>query len=464
MIQFFPSAAARRQFAAAIAIAAVACASVFYAGSSAGQSSDSADDNAPRNRSDARRDAEQRRQRRAERSAEATGAPTGFPTLRLEGDEEKVYGSNSVGCREPDGKEVRNDHSDQPAHAFRDYNGQVHMLASSRQNFLLLGPSLNQVARRGCEHTVVSNGSSAPETFDQFQWLMSVYTDDGRTVYGLTHHEFHGDLTVPECRGGAEDSLRRRGKTVFQGAEGKRGEGWTMRCWYTSVNLVVSRDGGFNFLPPGGKARPMAQLPYRFASDMERAGPHSPTNIVKHPTDGRYYVMIQTSPYRDQARGTCVARATDLQKADWRAWGGSDFDISFVNPYASAVQDPARHVCATVVPWLALSLSYNTQARAFLMIGYDTRGAIYSWSNDLVRWTPAQVLLQATIRSRNARSPEATAHYSALDPNSAGRNFDQTGANFFLYFTRYLGGSEGGPRGWQYEGRELVRRRVAVVQ
>ena len=358
-----------------------------------------------------------------------------------------VYESNMLGCRDEKGGVVPNDHPDMPARAFRDYNGEVRMLANSRQNFQLTGPTLDKVARRSCDRSLTSRNNPEPQAFDHFQWLMSAYTEDGRKVFGLTHHEYHGRLYFPECKD----------------AHGQDGS-WRMRCWYTSVNFVISNDGGRTFDPPGGRQQPIAVLPYRFASDMNRAGPHSPTNIVKHPADKHYYVMLQVSPYRDQPRGTCLMRATDLEKADWRAWSGRAFDVDFPNPYASSITDVKRGICAPVVPWLATSLTYNTHAKAFLLIGYGDEGAVYAWSRDMLRWSDTAALLDAVTLpvAIRRRAPEATAYYSALDPSSPGRNYDQTGGRFFLYYTRYSHPVERGDRGWVFEKRQLVRRAVIL--
>lgn len=377
----------------------------------------------------------------------ATGVASAYPSLRLDGPEELVSESNMLGCKDADGTVVTNDHSDMPARAFRDYTGEVHMLAGSRQNFQLTGPTLDKVARRSCDRAVVSRNNPAPEAFDHFQWLMSAYTEDGKTVFGLTHHEYHGRLYVPECK----NAYARDGS-------------WQMRCWYTSVNLLVSHDGGKTFNAPGGKPRPIAVIPYRFSTDMNRAGPHSPTNIVKQPTEKNYYVMFQVSAYRDQARGTCVMRATDLEKADWRAWGGKAFDVEFANPYVSTIFDPKRHICTPVVPWLATSLTYNTSAKAFLLVGYWTEGAVYAWSRDLVRWSEGSTLMDTLTLplAVRKRASEATAHFSALDPSSPTPNFDQTGARFFLYYTKYFEPLERGERRWGFAKRQLVRRLIVV--
>lgn len=376
------------------------------------------------------------------------GAAGAHPGLRVNGPVELVSESNLLGCRNPDGTPAGNDHPDLPARAFRDHTGQVHLLAGSRQNFQWTGPTLDKVARRTCDRTIVSNANPQPNAFDHYQWLMAAYTEDGKRVYGLTHHEYHGELYASECKVPRD----------------RDGPAWEKRCWYASVNRVDSNDGGTTFAPPGGKPQPIAMLPYRFATDMNRAGIHAPTNIVRHPTDGAYYVMAHASPYRDQARGMCVLRATDLEKGDWRAWGGKAFDVQFANPYTTTISDPRRHVCTPVVPWLARSLTYNTRARAFLLIGNMEDRVIYSWSTDLVRWSEPATLMNAAVYStavRN-RAPEAAAYFSALDPSSPSRSFDQTDGQFYLYYTRFSNAVERGKRGWSYRTRQLVRQPVVV--
>lgn len=379
--------------------------------------------------------------------AVAYGGESVYPALRVDGPEELVSDSNVLGCRSVDGRPLGNDHPDTSARAFRDYSGVVHLIAGSRENFQWTGPTLNEVARRTCDRAVISKANPAPEAFDQYQWLAAVYTEDGKTVYGLTHHEYHGSLSFPECR----DAHDHKGS-------------WRMRCWYASVNLVVSRDGGKTFEPPDGKARPIAVLPYRFAADMNRAGLHSPTNIVKHPEDGNYYVMVYASAYREQPQGMCTMRATNLEKADWRAWGGKDFDVEFANPYRAQIDDPKRHVCTPVVSWVARSLTYNTRARAFLLIGHQRGRVVYAWSRDLIHWSEPATLMEVKefALAVRERASEATAYYSALDPFSAGRSFDQTGERFFLYYTRFSDPVPRGERGWAFRTRQLVRRPVVV--
>ncbi|OGA54307.1 MAG: hypothetical protein A3G24_03645 [Betaproteobacteria bacterium RIFCSPLOWO2_12_FULL_62_13] len=59
----------------------------------------------------------------------AIGAASSYPTLRLDGPAELVSESNTIGCTDETGRVVRIDHSDTAARAFRDYTGQVHLIA-----------------------------------------------------------------------------------------------------------------------------------------------------------------------------------------------------------------------------------------------------------------------------------------------------------------------------------------------
>jgi hypothetical protein len=369
------------------------------------------------------------------------------PRIVLDDAVEVVYRGNALGCKKKDGKAVASDHADIPARAFKDFRGQVHLLASSRRNYELVGPSLDEVARRDCHQLMTGAENPDPSAFDLFHWLSAVYTEDGKHIFGLSHQEYHGEQRYAECRNAmTSDGKRRR------------------HCWYTSINLFTSSDGGSTFAPSRAQSRPLAMLPYPFSTDMDRAGPHSPTNIVRNPRDGRYYFLFFESPYGDQRQGMCVMRARRLDFSDARVWGGGAFDVTFADPYSAGAIKPEEHLCTPVVPWLARSLTYNVIARAFLLLGSDQGQVIYSWSQDLVHWSTPQNLMQAMLppAALKSGSADAFAYFSFLDAASMGLSFETTSESFYLYYTHYTERNRASAAEDAFRHRDLLRRKVTL--
>lgn len=58
-----------------------------------------------------------------------------------------------------------------------------------------VGTSLNNV-HRDCSspfaNEIKLEANNTPESFDNWKWFRSPWTNDGKTVYGLIHNEFHG--------------------------------------------------------------------------------------------------------------------------------------------------------------------------------------------------------------------------------------------------------------------------------
>ena len=109
---------------------------------------------------------------------------------------------------------------DAPARAFRDADGQVHLIASHYVTRAMVGPSLDAV-RHDCRRVMVSDLDGDPARFDDREWITAPYTTDGRTVYALVHNEYQGDKHPGRCP--SEEYLK---------------------CWYNSITLARSTDGG----------------------------------------------------------------------------------------------------------------------------------------------------------------------------------------------------------------------------
>jgi hypothetical protein len=341
--------------------------------------------------------------------------------VEITGLEETVFDWSQSACA-PD------DIPDLPARAFRDAQGRVHLIASHYTNRSMTGPDLDHLTR-DCSVIMASHYNPDPATFDDREWLSSTYTLDGKKVFALVHDEYQGHTHPGRCPSGE----------YFE-------------CWYNAVTLAVSTDGGLSFghAPPPGHL--VASIPYPYVSDSGPAGIFQPSNIVRNAADDHYYALLRVQQHRDQPQGTCVMRTTDLaDPKSWRAWGGSAFDVRFIDPYLELDKAPQEQICQPVsydeIQLMVESLTFNTHFDKFLLVGTaverdregDTvSGIYYSTSGDLIDWTPRKLIVEVESRQTyQCGDPDPIAYPSVLDPDSSSRNFETTGKRAYLYFTRF---------------------------
>lgn len=314
---------------------------------------------------------------------------------------------------------------DTPARAFRNGGGTVNLLASHHVTRRSTGPELDALAR-DCRVVMASHEDPRPERFDDREWIASVYTPDGNRVAALVHNEYQGHRHPNRCPSG---SYR--------------------RCWYNSITLAVSKDGGRSFThaePPGHL---VAALPERYVPDSGPQGVFSASNIVQGRGDGFFYAMFQLVS-EDHGSGTCVMRTSDpFDAGSWRAWDGEGFRLKFGDPYRS--EDPGERFCRAIskdqIATMRHSLTFNTYLDKYLLVGVesarDPRGedpvaGIYlSTSDDLINWSPRRLLMEAELPWTFECGDDMPVNYpSLLDPDSPSRNFDVTSQTGYLYFTR----------------------------
>jgi hypothetical protein len=368
------------------------------------------------------------------------GGGRGNPPIVLAGREEVVFDWDRDAC-EPI------DLPDTPARAFRDQNGKVQLYSSHYVTRRFTGDSLSRL-EHPCRLAMSSSFDPLPTRFDDRSWLSSIWTPDGRTIYGLVHEEYQGNTHPGRCPSG-----------VYR------------RCWYSAITSASSRDGGRTF----SRAMPpvlVASDPYPYLPDFGRPyGVFAPSNIVRK---GDYlYVLLHVESYGAQRNGTCLARTRDpSDPGSWRAWDGHAFSIQFANPYATPPPVPNDHVCEPVgraeIERMSNSLTFNTYLGKYLLVGvsggYDPAqrrsewGFYYSVSDDLIRWSQRKLLheteLPWTYRCGD-RNP--VLYPSLLDPASHSRNFETTGRRPYLFFTRFAYASCR-----QQLERDLVRIRVEI--
>ena len=217
-----------------------------------------------------------------------------------------------------------------------------------------------------------------------------------------------------------------------------RGDTWG--CQQVELTAAVSTDGGATFSPSAGAASVIASpgVPYRH--DAGLLAMWQPSNIVRHPTDGHFYMLSQFDDRRDRSvQFTCLLRTETIEDpSSWRAWDGDEFDLSFSSS-AYDGESAAPDDCVSVVSPPIGGLTWNTHLERFVAIGGFTNagptGQYLTTSTDLINWSQP-VFIQAAEFVYTADAPPFEPYATLIDPASESMSFDTTGANPYLYFTR----------------------------
>jgi len=327
-----------------------------------------------------------------------------------------------------------NDIPDAMARAFRDSTGTVHLVAASSELFESIGPTLESV-QHSCEVGHYSTGDRNPADFNDQTWIDSFYTLDGQTVAGLTHTEYHGWAHKGEC-------------TFKNGYNG---------CEYDSDTYHQSNDGGYHFDSFEAPANFLAGVPYQYQIDRGPSGYSVDSNVIE--LGGWYYAMVtsyswppncagQTGPHRCLVPGGGgPIRTQDVFDASsWRGWNGTDFSVSFADPYLGPVEDRPAHVY-TPVPYMDVVTGINVFQSTNLVVAvlwnpwtneYGVKGFYLSTSTDLVHWT--KPTLVATVDQFLAQEPAGNwsyAYFSLIDPAAPDLNFSMVGDHPYLYYVRF---------------------------
>lgn len=341
--------------------------------------------------------------------------------LAISGPEEMVFDWATQAC-------AKSHVPDAPARAFRDGNGQVHLIASHNDNRRFSGHDLNHL-KPECAVIYQAKKSNDLGKYDDMGWISGIWTGDGKTVYALAHMELRGNRTPGLCNNKSYSS-----------------------CLLNTVTALVSGDGGKSFAPETGQgAGPMvANLPYPFPNDRKaRVGYANPTNIIKR--DGWYYAMVFADGYRDQRRGNCVLRTRDLgDPSSWRAWDGKAFTVQFLDPFSQQASDARDHACAPVsaskIGRMIGSLSEYQGTDEVIAVFGDRRtkegraasGIYVSTSKDLVNWSEPRLVFEAPLLWEDNCGPQGRVFYpSLLDPEAKTFSFEDTGDRAYIYYTRY---------------------------
>ena len=268
--------------------------------------------------------------------------------------------------------------NDGPPRAYRDNNGDVHLLLQHAGvrcsvNYFpigegtrrMSGPDFNSLTL-DCTQPAVYGSHLNPNPAARLdkEWLTAVWTDDGINFTGFIHHEYHafcwapgglsnGFLTENVC----DSSVTFPGPAYFKAPR--------------SITQVVSTNGGATFFSTM-PATPVATDPYYGADQYNtNLGFEEPTNVVYNPHDGYYYmifnyaihhpdgvpspILVGTTP--GVGLRTCVGNIGVMRTLDvhdptsWRAWGGEQFDATGGTPPQSGSGRFLRRVSR----WLELA-------------------------------------------------------------------------------------------------------------
>jgi len=364
----------------------------------------------------------------AQSAPEADGqAASTIPTITgaLEGSRIAVFKTPQDSC-------IQNDIPDAMARAFRDYTGRVHFVSASSDMFESLGPTLDSL-QHSCQPAYRSANDPNPADFNDQVWLDSFYTFDGKTIAALSHTEYHGWAHPGECH------------------SQNYGE-----CEYDSDTYHLSKDGGYHFESFKAPKNFLAGVPYKYEIDRGPMGYSVDTNIVEF--GGWYYAVATdwTWPPNcsgDQGPHRCLVptggapiRTSDVfDPSSWRGWNGTDFSLSFVDPYLAPVSHPEEHVY-TPVPYMGFVNAINVYQSANLVVAtlwdyWDNElgppGLYLTTSTDLVNWTkPRLVVTLAELSANDPKGSWLYAYFSLLDPTTPDLNFSIIGDNPYLYYVR----------------------------
>ncbi len=320
---------------------------------------------------------------------------------------------------------------DAAARAFRDADEVVHLVIGHYVSYRMSGPSVDEVATDCSGPVMRADFDPDPSQFNDSEWLVAPYTFDGQTIFAVMHNEYRGD-------------------THGSARPGQCPSGQRLTCLDTSVTMAVSSDKGATFRdirPAPGHM--VATLPYTFDDQGVPSGLRQPSNIVEGP-GGFFYLFTNVSNIPDEEQWVCAMRTNDLADPDsWRFWNGRGFNGEFIDPYVDPTTDPEP--CAplafdqltgtineTVVfhepsgRWVMMGMTYHP-------VGPEPQwGVYYSTSEDLIRWSPRQKLIELPM---NAAVEDASveliyAYPSLIDPDSTSRNFETADDDAYLYLTR----------------------------
>jgi len=320
---------------------------------------------------------------------------------------------------------------DTPTRVFRDADENIQLQIGHNTTYRMVGPDFDNLSM-DCDNGPVftSHHDPDPANFNDNEWIGSVYTEDGATVYAVIHNEYHAAEHPGQC-----DT-----SDPFQ-------------CWYNAITFGVSTDSGRTFSHATAPDHLLASVPYTWTG----SGPYGffePSNIIHNPNDNYYYMFVTANEGHElQETGVGLVRTMDYtDPTSWRGWNGEAFTVELINPYTTTGFDPADHVLARIdenlytygnMEKLHYSLSYSTYYQKFIVVDAAQKSGVwgfyYSLSDDLLHWTPRILIKEANVNINPDGSTTGLkeSYPTLIDHDDTSRNFSNVGQTPYLYWTRW---------------------------
>jgi hypothetical protein len=331
--------------------------------------------------------------------------------LRVASPEETLVAWQSDRCND-------NDFPDMPVRMFRDDTGATRVVATHFENRIMTLLPDGRIEKGDCHIALASRNDGVSANYADKNWLSSVWSNGGRTVHAIVHHEYQAHLHAGACS--VKDYVG---------------------CWFNTLTYARSDDGGLTFNQSNPPAV-IASAPFTQDYGQGRhRGFFEPANIVKH---GDFWLFLaNTTGWPGQNAGYCLFRTSDIaDPSSWRAWDGHDFNASFPAPTAHEPQ-PGAPYCAPVFTASLGSVLWLEESQLFLAAAVQqtantktaTFAVVTSTSPDMIHWGPFQELLPVTHGSSKSCNDTARYMYPSLisHEEDAANNKKQT---LFLYLTR----------------------------
>jgi hypothetical protein len=307
---------------------------------------------------------------------------------------------------------------DAPARAFRRADGQLALIATHRENWVMLGENFDEL-RPSCQSILRTSKQHANGI--GMLWIEATFTHDGRNIAALVSNDM----------------------TRLMKDRGCDQRGTSTRCWLNSIVFAHSEDMGESFTFENSESSTVASLGSDYPKEQqERVGVFTTSNIVRQ-GDWYYSIFFAQSARRQQA-GNCLFRTDDpFKHQNWRGWDGSQFTVNMSNPEAKG---SCETIPSSSIPDAVRSLSFDTQNNVWIAI-YRSRlrtpgdkqavpGFYYSLSDNLTQWSSPKRIMTAPTRPREDDQHLVMSFPSLIDPLSKSRNFDSVdSANPILLFT-----------------------------
>lgn len=223
-------------------------------------------------------------------------------------------------------------------------------------NYRMIGPDFDNLV---FSQTPVmdSNIDPSPCMFNDQAWIASLYKDEtSGDIHAVIHNEYWGNqhnskdfqnIPNPPC-GNCAQSRTCCLVNINRVCPGRNPACISLHCRWASLTAGISTDGGASFqqrddLVNGSFPKPIATAPYQYGPNqpgqLHYGGMNKPSNIVKSPKDGMYYMVFNThlpDAYENEYGGiwsqleyTGIMRNADLNDPNgWRAWGGPRMEFS----------------------------------------------------------------------------------------------------------------------------------------